>query len=67
MSKMAEILRVISDIAKRYDLKIPAVGHVGDSNLHLVISFDGTNPEEVKQVEETTEELLEKVIKPGVR
>ncbi len=65
MSKMADILRVISDIAEKYDLKIPTVGHVGDGNLHPVISFDGTNSEEVKRVEEATEELFEKVIKLG--
>jgi glycolate oxidase len=65
MSKMADILRVISDIAEKYHLKIPTVGHVGDGNLHPVISFDGTNPEEVKRVEEATEELFEKVIKLG--
>jgi glycolate oxidase len=65
MSKMAEILRVISDIAEKYDLKIPTVGHAGDGNLHPVISFDGTNPEEVKRVEEATEELFEKVIELG--
>ena len=65
MSKMADILRVISDIAEKYDLKIPTVGHVGDGNLHPIISFDGTNPEEVKRVEEATEELFEKVIELG--
>ena len=65
MSKMADMLRVISDIAEKYDLKIPTVGHVGDGNLHPVISFDGTNPEEVKRVEEATEELFEKVISLG--
>jgi glycolate oxidase len=65
MSKMADILRVISDIAEKYDLKIPTVGHAGDGNLHPVISFDGTNPKEVKRVEEATEELFEKVIKLG--
>jgi glycolate oxidase len=65
MSKMADILRVISDIAGKYDLKIPTVGHAGDGNLHPVISFDGTNPEEVKRVEEATVQLFEKVIKLG--
>lgn len=65
MSKMADMLRVISDIAGKYDLKIPTVGHAGDGNLHPVISFDGTNPEEVKRVEEATEELFKKVIKLG--
>jgi glycolate oxidase len=65
MSKVANTLRVISGIAEKYDLKIPTVGHVGDGNLHPVISFDGTNPEEVKRVEAATEELFEKVIAMG--
>ena len=65
MSKIAGMLRVISDIAEKYDLKIPTVGHVGDGNLHPVISFDGTSPEEVKRVEEATEEMFEKVISLG--
>jgi glycolate oxidase len=65
MSKVANTLRVISGIAEKYDLKIPTVGHVGDGNLHPVISFDGTNPEEVKRVEAATVELFEKVIALG--
>lgn len=65
MSQLANMLRVISDIGKKYDLKIPTVGHVGDGNLHPAISFDGTNPEEVKRVEEATVELFEKVIGLG--
>ena len=65
MSKLANMLRVISDIGEKYDLKIPTVGHVGDGNLHPAISFDGTNPEEVERVEEATVELFEKVIALG--
>ena len=65
MSKVANTLRVISGIEEKYDLKIPTVGHVGDGNLHPAISYDGTNPEEVKQVEAATEELFEKVIALG--
>jgi glycolate oxidase len=65
MSQLANMLRVISDIGEKYDLKIPTVGHVGDGNLHPAISFDGTNPEEVKRVEEATVELFEKVIGLG--
>ena len=65
MSKVANMLRVISGIEEKYDLKIPTVGHIGDGNLHPAISYDGTNPEEVKQVEAATEELFEKVIALG--
>jgi glycolate oxidase len=65
ISKMPNILRVVSDIAKKYDLKIPTVGHAGDGNLHPTISFDGTNPEEVKRVEKASEEIYDQVIELG--
>jgi len=65
ISKVPDMLRVIADLAKKYNLKIPTVGHVGDGNLHPVISFDGTKPEEVKRVEKASEELFKKVIEMG--
>jgi glycolate oxidase len=65
MSKVPTMLRAISDLAKKYDLRIPTVGHAGDGNLHPVISFDGTNPEEVHRVEEASSELFAKVIELG--
>lgn len=65
MSKVPVMLRAISDLSKKYDLIIPTVGHAGDGNLHPVISFDGTNPEEVHRVEEASAELFEKVAELG--
>jgi len=65
MSKVPDMLRAISDIAKKHDVKMPTVGHAGDGNLHPVICFDGTNADEVKRVEEASAELFEKVIELG--
>lgn len=65
MSKVPDALLTISALADKYDLKIPTVGHAGDGNLHPVISFDGTNPDEVKRVEKAVEELFEKVVELG--
>jgi glycolate oxidase len=65
MSKVPEMLRAISDLAKTYNLIIPTVGHAGDGNLHPVISFDGTKPDEVHRVEEASSELFKKVIQLG--
>jgi glycolate oxidase len=59
------MLKSISDIATKYDLKIPTVGHAGDGNLHPTISFDGTNPDEVKRVEEASAALFKRVIELG--
>ena len=65
MSRVADMLRAVSDIAARYNLKIPTVGHVGDGNLHPVISYDGTNPDEVRRVEAASAELYQKAIDLG--
>ena len=65
MSKVPDMLRAISDIARKHDVKMPTVGHAGDGNLHPVICFDGTNADEVKRVEEASAELFEKVIELG--
>jgi len=65
MSKVPEMLRAISDLAKKHHLIIPTVGHAGDGNLHPVISFDGTQPEEIHRVEAASGELFEKVIQLG--
>ena len=65
MSKVPVILKAISDIAEKYDLKIPTVGHAGDGNIHPAISIDGTNPDEIKRMEAASVELFDKVIELG--
>ena len=65
MSKIPDMLRAISDIAKKYDLKMPTVGHAGDGNLHPSISIDGTNPDEMRRMQEASAELFKKVIELG--
>jgi glycolate oxidase len=65
MSKVPHMLKTISDLSKKYDLKIPTVGHAGDGNLHPTISYDSTNPDEVKRVEQASTELFAKVIELG--
>ncbi|MFO7984777.1 MAG: FAD-linked oxidase C-terminal domain-containing protein [Desulfatiglandaceae bacterium] len=62
MSKVPVKLRYIADLARKYDLQIPTVGHAGDGNLHPVVSFDGTDPEQVRRVEAASAELFEKVV-----
>lgn len=63
ISKVPEMLKAISELARKYDLQIPTVGHAGDGNLHPVISFDGTNLDEVRRVEEASAELFDTVIR----
>jgi len=65
MSRVPDMLRFISDLAETYHLRIPTVGHAGDGNLHPVVCFDGTDPDQVKRVEAASEALFEKVIEMG--
>jgi glycolate oxidase len=65
MSKVPDMLTVISGIAAKYDLKMPTVGHAGDGNLHPTICFDGTNRDEVERVAAATTELFRKVVAFG--
>jgi glycolate oxidase len=65
MSKIPKTLRLLSDLSKRYDIKIPTLGHAGDGNLHPCIAIDASNPEEVKKLHAASAELLEKVVAWG--
>lgn len=65
ISEVPNMLKSITDLGKKFDLIIATVGHAGDGNLHPVICFDGTDPEEVKRVEKASEELFEKVTEIG--
>jgi glycolate oxidase len=65
MSKVPDMLRAIADLAETHQLRIPTVGHAGDGNLHPVVCFDGTDPDQVKRVEAASKELFEKVIEMG--
>jgi len=65
MSKVPDMLKATAEIAKKYNLKIPTVGHLGDGNLHPVISFDSTDPEEVKRVQAAVDEIFKTAIRLG--
>lgn len=65
ISRIPKMLRVIRDIGAKYDLTIPTVGHAGDGNLHPTIIIDGTNPDEVRRMEEAATELLKRVVELG--
>jgi glycolate oxidase len=65
MSKIPKLLRLVSDLSKKYDLKIPTLGHAGDGNLHPCIAIDASNPEEVEKLHAASAELFEKVVAFG--
>lgn len=64
-SKIAEMVRAIEAIAKKYDLTICTFGHAGDGNLHPTCLTDARNLEEMALVEKAFEEIFYKAIELG--
>ena len=65
ISKVPKALKVISSLSKKYNLKIPTVGHAGDGNLHPCIIIDASNPDEMNRMHAASAELYEKIIGMG--
>ena len=58
LSKMTDTLAGISAIVRNYGLPFVLFGHAGDGNLHPKITFDRTDPEQVKGVSKAVDELF---------
>lgn len=59
MGKIAELLRGIGEISRKYQLQIATFGHAGDGNLHPQILYDGYNQDEVVRMEQAVADLFE--------
>jgi len=64
-SKLPQIMREVVAIGERYGLLIANVFHAGDGNLHPMICYDDTRPEELEKAKEANEELLRACIALG--
>jgi glycolate oxidase len=58
MSRITDLLLGIEAIALKYGLEMITFGHAGDGNLHPHALYDGSNPEEVRRVEQAVAELF---------
>jgi len=65
MSKVADLLKGVDAIARKYDLQIATFGHAGDGNLHPQILYDGYDPDQVKRTEAASGELFKLAIELG--
>jgi glycolate oxidase len=65
MSKVADLLKGVDAIARKYDLQIATFGHAGDGNLHPQILYDGYDPDQVKRTEAASGELFKLAIDLG--
>ena len=64
-SKVPDIVKRIQEIAKKYDLNIPILGHTGDGNMHPNILTDERNEEEMKRVNAAIDEMFEAALALG--
>ena len=64
-TKLPHILRRITEIGEKYDLRIANVFHAGDGNIHPILLFDERDPDQVKRVLAASHEILEECIACG--
>jgi glycolate oxidase len=62
---LPKILAVISDVSRRYDLRIGNVFHAGDGNLHPIILYDEREPGQVRRAIDAGREILTACIEMG--
>lgn len=64
-TKLPHILRKITAISQKYDLRVVNVFHAGDGNIHPILLFDERHPEQVKRVLEASNEILQECLDCG--
>ena len=64
-SKLAEVLREITKLSKKYNLPVANAFHAGDGNLHPLIMFDANNKESLRRTEEFGAEILKYCVRVG--
>jgi glycolate oxidase len=64
-SKVSQVLEEISSMSREYDLAVANVFHAGDGNLHPLILFDASDPEQVRKAEEFGGRILELSVAVG--
>jgi len=64
-TKLPHMLRRISEIGRRHDLRIVNVFHAGDGNIHPILLFDERDPQQVRRVLAASSEILEECLACG--
>jgi glycolate oxidase len=59
------MLRRITEIGQKYDVRIVNVFHAGDGNLHPIVLFDERDADQVKRVLAASGEILDECIASG--
>ncbi len=65
MSRLAPMLKGISQIAARHRVQVATFGHAGDGNLHPQFLWDAADEDETRRVEEASAELFQLAVDLG--
>jgi glycolate oxidase len=64
-TRLPDILRLISDISRRYQLQIGNVFHAGDGNIHPIVLYDERDPSQVRRAIDAGRDILKACIELG--
>jgi len=64
-TKLPHILRFITAVGQRHNLRIANVFHAGDGNIHPILLFDERDAAQVASVLKASHEILEECIRVG--
>jgi len=64
-TQLPHILRRITDISRRFDIRVVNVFHAGDGNIHPILLFDERDAEQTKRVLAASDEILQACLDCG--
>ena len=62
ISKIVECVKFAEDVTKKFGLRAPMVGHLGDGNFHVVLPYDTQKKETYKKIREFSDLLIKKTL-----
>jgi len=62
ISKITECVNFAEEQAKKFNVRAPMVGHLGDGNFHVVLPFDPNKKEMYKQIRAFNDTLIKKAL-----
>ena len=62
ISKITECVNFAEEQAKKFGVRAPMVGHLGDGNFHVVLPFDPTKKEMYKKIRAFNDTLIKKAL-----
>ena len=62
ISNITECVNYAEEQAKKFGLRAPMVGHLGDGNFHVLLPFDPAKKEMYKKIREFNDLLIKKAL-----